>query len=357
MKILLVRQMRLLNKNMKNIYKLLFKGERGYSLLFFLVIVVSFIILVMVNITVIDKNIGPYVAEEGRVVKQKFDQIIQLDTRTLAATLRVAAQDEKIKEIFLEKDREKLYSYVSPLFEDLKTKYKITHWYFVTPEGNVFLRVHEKDAFNEKYSRADVLLKNKEKNTVSSGITLGNKNYALRVGMPYYDNDKLIGYIELGQEIDHILDLLTNETRKDVILVTKKEYMKESDWGLFRSKSNLRNNWGDLNSYVLMSPKTDDGLSSYGCFNEKNMSDGDKGKYIFQEIKKEGKTFKCLGFPLVDASGKQSGMILFSLDLKHYLDIKKNSILTISVFAIIILVLVSLMALFLTLKRKQNNKQ
>lgn len=324
-------------------------------ILFFTVIILSFVIFYMVNVSITDQNIKKILDQEIREVQEEFRHLTELDMKMLSSTLNVIIQDPGIKKIYMEKDREKLYSYTLPLFEKLKGEYGITHWYFILPDGHTFLRVHNKDISDDEITRF-TFFEARDTQKVGKGVELGKTAYALRVVMPYYYEGELIGYVELGEEIDHFLRLLEEETGDEIALVAKKEYLNKDKWASVRSVAGLRNNWDDSKRYLLISP-LDIGEESniLSCFYEENIKEGEKGKLLFQEIKKQQRYFRCAGFPLIDAGNRQSGMILLSMNIKDYKNFERDSNLIILGFLILIFILISLASYFLFLRKEDRN--
>ena len=140
----------------------------------------------------------------------------------LSSLIAVIERDEKIKELYISKNKKGLYLEAKNMFEEIKDKYGITHWYFILPDGRCFLRVHNEKLSGDQINRYTY----KEAKTTkkeSSGIELGKTAYALRVVSPYYSNGKLIGYMELGQEIDDFLNVLKTETGDEFSIIVEKK--------------------------------------------------------------------------------------------------------------------------------------
>jgi hypothetical protein len=271
----------------------------------------------------------------------------------MSSTLDVIIQDPKIKEIYLEKDREKLYNHVDGLFEELKIKYGITHWYFILPNGHTFLRIHNKEIYNDEITRFTFENAKKTK-SISSGIELGKTAYALRVVVPYYDKGEFIGYIELGQEIDHFLGILKEETENEFMLVANKRYLNEDKWAFGKDIAGLRNNWDDLKDYVVLE-ETSEGKDVFDCFTDSNMEEGKRGGILFQEIEGRGKFYRCIGIPLIDAEGIQSGVILSLINISSYKAFIHDSDFIILGFLVLIFVLIILMNyLLFGIRRKKK---
>lgn len=313
----------------------------GLIIIFFIVLTLVFVTFYLVNLKIQDENIKKFTKGEVNEIKFNFNQLETSDIKMLSSTLEIIIQDPRIKEIYLEKNRTKLYNYTFPLFEELKNKYGITHWYFILPEGHTFLRVHNKKIYGDEITRFTFYKSRDTKNT-SSGIELGKTAYALRVVMPYYDEGNLIGYVELGQEIDSFLDILKNGKGSEFIFLADKQYLDKTKWSSVRKVAGLRDNWDDFSRYVLIgaNPKKE---IIFDCIISKNMLEGEKGKVLFQVIKQKNRIYRCAGIPLIDAGDRQSGVIFSLIDINSYGSFVKNSNLIILGFLILIFIIIVLM--------------
>lgn len=311
---------------------------------FLIVVLLAAFLTFIINLTVQERNITKSTAMDVQHISLIFDGLEEADIMMLSSALEVIIQDPLIKEIYLEKDREKLYGYAHPLFEELKTKYGITHWYFILPDGHTFLRMHNKDVFGDEITRF-TFYKARDTGKVGSGIELGKTAYALRVVMPYYNNGELIGYVELGQEIDHFLRILKEETENEFILVADKEFLDREKWASVRKIAGLRDNWDDLEKYIVIS-HIHEKETVMKCFTDENIEEGKRGRALFQEIKEKDNVYRCAGIPLTDAGDRHSGMLMSLINIDSYNSFARSSNLTILGFLVLIFILIILVSYF-----------
>jgi PAS domain-containing protein len=298
---------------------------------------------------------------DARIVANSYFKTFESqDTKALAATLDSILQDPGFKKVFLKQNREELNQYGQVLFQKLKAGYGITHFYFHLPSGETFLRLHSPNTFGDINNRI-TFKKAVESNEVGSGIELGKTAFALRVVKPYYDGDKLIGYIELGQEIDHFLKVLKQETNNDYAIYVKKENLNPADWAALRKNIGKDNNW-DSFSKIVMTNSTFNleytgGKNLFLCFNETNaesflLSDLDEKSTIDLETKRA-----CSGFPLIDASGKVAGVVLLDYDLSASITLIDQYINKMWLVVLLIIILAVLISVYVSRKSFQIEKK
>jgi len=145
-------------------------------------------------------------------IKTSGKAFLDLEKNTvnmLSASLKSLLVNDSIAAQFSSKDREALYRMCYPLFKDLKNQNRITHWYFLNPEPikTCFLRIHSPHLYNDRITRTtlDNCIKTK---SLTAGTDMGKTALALRAVHPYYYKNQLIGYMELGIQIEDFLEML-----------------------------------------------------------------------------------------------------------------------------------------------------
>lgn len=281
-----------------------------------------------------------------RTAERKFLAIKERDTKILSSALEVFIQDQSFKSVYLEKDREKLYTYGQPLFQELKHKYGITHFYFILPDGHCFVRLHNKEIYGDMITRF-TFSKARDTKAAASGIELGKTAFALRVVMPYYNNNELIGYVELGEEIDHFLEILKGTTYDEFAIIADKENLDREKWKSVRLAAGLRDSWDDLGEHVVISDTSEKSIEAERLFFvEENLERIEEGENFLKEIRSNDKLFAGGGFELIDAGGRHAGAILSLIDMTDQIGIARSA-RNITLMTLIILVLIAISTGFL----------
>lgn len=232
----------------------------------------------------------------------------------LGVLLSVLATDSNLRDEYLLADREKLYRYVQPIFETFKKQYQITHWYFILPDGKIFLRVHNKDLFGDSADGRKTFQQAEETQKLAHGIELGGTSFAFRVVVPFFDsNNKLIGYLELAKDMNHLLLPLESVNGNKVALFADKASLNKDAWAQAMRNSGAPNTWDDLKNYIIVNTFGQSDFFTEKCFTE-NSLENMKDKLINFEIAQGKKTFFCNGFPINDIMGNQIGALLSLTD-------------------------------------------
>ncbi len=263
-----------------------------------------------------DDNYKQIALENIQNVQAAFHNLEERDTQMLFSTLEAIVRDSRLKEVYLRKNREELFSHVQPLFRKLKNSHGITHFYFILPDGRVFLRMHGKELHGDLINRRSFRNARDTKGPARE-IELGKTAFALRAVIPYYEGKTLIGYIELGEGIDHFLKILKEETNSEFGIIGDKVYLDGNDWKSLRRVAGLRDNWDDLEKHLVIG-STSDAEPAARCFTESNMERVEKGERLFQQVRARDRAFMCGGFSLTDAEGRHIGAILALMDITDH---------------------------------------
>ena len=138
--------------------------------------------------------------------------------------------EKSLKTALISNDEVALLAYSQDLYEELRKEHDITHFYFHSPERVNILRVHQPERNGDIISRTTAK-QSEEKKTPVHGIELGPLGtFTLRVVVPWYDGGKLLGYIELGKEIDSIVEYVSNLNNVGITVAIEKKFLNKKTW-------------------------------------------------------------------------------------------------------------------------------
>ena len=175
------------------------------------------------------------VEEVGEHVLHAAAETFAMQQRTevekLTAALDVIMASGDLQAAFRARDRAQLRRLAEPVLEKLKDRSRITHWYFHTagPSPTVFLRVHRPELFGDAPQRA-TLRRAIDTGELGAGLELGRTAFALRVVRPWVVDGKLLGYVELAEDVDHFLTAMKGRTGDEYGLLVRKKYLDAAAW-------------------------------------------------------------------------------------------------------------------------------
>jgi len=283
--------------------------------------------------------------------KKTFKNLINSDTKMLSSILDALLVNDKIEEAFQERDREKLYNITAPFYEKLKENYGITHLNFINsePSSTTFLRVHKPEIFGDIVKRP-LYIKAVENKDLEEGVEVGKTAFVLRVVSPYYSkNGDLIGYIEIGQDINHFFKFMKEESGNDFSLFVLKKYLDKEDWTSVRKVKGLRNNWDDMEDYVNVLETSEIPFS--GNIGLDNLTS--KGLYL--GVMKIGNSrYSKSIFPIYDIENQAIGEIFVLTNIDSYFERYYKDILIITPGFFAIFLITGIM-MFTTVVRINRN--
>jgi hypothetical protein len=149
----------------------------------------------------------------------------------LAALIDVVEQNDTLASAFARGDRAALLAAAGPLLERLRGAHGVTLWSFHPPDpaAGTLLRVHQPGLFG------DVVKRPSFRRAVSTGVEargveLGRTAYAVRVVRPWRRDGKLLGYVELGSDINSFLVRLSRLTGDEYGMLLDKRRLDRVSW-------------------------------------------------------------------------------------------------------------------------------
>jgi len=238
-----------------------------------------------------------------------YESLERADIAKLSATLDGLLAHPGLREAYLARDRARLLALAAPIFQGLKAEHGITHWYFLDPEPSkrCFLRVHAPAKFDDVVERA-TLARAIAKRETAAGKELGKTAFALRVVRPYLIDGRLVGYVELGEEIDHFLTRMKQQTGDDVAMFISKKYLDQAEWA--RVRGSLRNSWNDWPDMVVVDSTTSETLVDGAAL----AGNADTAR-LLDETDRDGLVFVRGAFPVRDAGGQVVGGLVVRRDI------------------------------------------
>lgn len=176
---------------------------------------------------------------------------LESDSKILYSLLDALDQNKALQAAWLKKDRQELLDLATPIFKAMHTRYRVTHFYFVDLDATVFLRVHRPERYGDLIDR----------HTMREGIKSGVSTYGVELGplgtltlrrvYPWKINGQLAGYIELGEEIKHIIPVLKQLHRVELAFALDKKYLNRKEWEDNNKDSAQANHWDRYRSFII----------------------------------------------------------------------------------------------------------
>ena len=241
-----------------------------------------------------------YVGATFLSVSRIFDSAVISDTATLSTTLKLITRDDAFRRGLIAHDRDSLLRRAGPIFKQLREQYGITHFYFTGADRVNLLRVHQPNRYGDKIERI-TMTKAEATGKPAAGLELGPLGtFTLRVVFPWYDGGRLIGYVELGEEIEHILQRIKHISGIDLYVDIDKQYLTQKDWMAGMRMLGRHADWDFLPKSVV----TFQTIESMGAPIRDLLSSPSRHEQVLTEVSYIGRTFQTQAIALHDAGDR-----------------------------------------------------
>jgi diguanylate cyclase (GGDEF)-like protein len=249
-------------------------------------------------------HLNAYTQERLTTLAKSVDQLVQHETDKLGAVAESIAIHGRLADALIQKDRATLLRISAPLFAALTENYSITHFYYHNVDGTNFLRVHHPQRFGDIIDRYTLSLA-RHSGTVAAGIEIGVLGtYTLRLVKPWHYQDQLIGYVEIGLEIDHMFEELRRITGAALAVVIDKQYLTQAQWQQGNVIFGRDSDWDRLTDSVV--------LAVFGDFAEHALLNVNVQKSTSQWLTGGGIVYRTL--PINDIQQRTIGRLHIALD-------------------------------------------
>ena len=199
-------------------------------------------------------------AEESRQNMLRFteqtrvecDQCLNSAVQLLKSQIDHIANNHELLEAWQKRDLAALTALSQPSFENLKNRYKVTHFYFVEPDRTCFLRVHHPERRGDRLDRATMVtaVRTGEDAWGSELGPLGT--CTLRYVRPWKHDGKVVGYLELGIEIERLVEQLARVMDAEIATVVRKQYTTQQNYENGQKKFGFEGNWNDYRDFLMV---------------------------------------------------------------------------------------------------------
>jgi signal transduction histidine kinase len=235
------------------------------------------------------------------------------DVETMQVAMEPMLSDPAILTPFMAGDREALLETVQARFDTLRTKHGISHMYFVGADRVTFLRVHQPDRLGDVIDRFTMREAQRTEGP-SHGLELGPLGtLTLRVVTPLRHEGRIVGYLELGREVEHYARDIRNTLNTDLHVFVSKDLLVREQWAEGQAMLGREANWERFHEFVATDADTGGDLGP--AFDEAvpliSQTEAEPARVELGD----GRHLAVGARPLLDASDREVGLLVVSLDV------------------------------------------
>lgn len=292
-----------------------------FKIIFPLIIMMVCVIAIMIFgvYRVQNNQLNKEIETKVHNVNKLFAQLLAQESKFMIAQLEFIAHDTELIKAWRARNREELYPFANQIYQKINKKFNVTHFYFVEPDKTCFLRVHSPERHGDIITRY-TMREAANSSKITYGIELGPLGtFTLRVVYPWVDGGKLLGYLELGEEIEHLTPQLRDISGVDLIFTVNKSNLEKENWSSGINFLGKEDTWGDYESFVVVD-KTVSSLSSavIKLLQQRH--------HVSQNISDHDRLLRVEMTPLIDVSGNNVGDKIVLYDFTEQSVATKNTL-------------------------------
>ncbi|MBF0184407.1 MAG: diguanylate cyclase [Magnetococcales bacterium] len=162
-------------------------------------------------------------------IQDKLDYELHEHAAFFESQMLILSLSDAVRHHFLNGDRQQLMQEILPVFTALQTN-QVTHFYFHRADKSNFLRVHHPGLFDDPIQRT-VLEQAAQTGRFAFGSEVGRTGtLTLRAVLPWRFENRIIGYLELGKEIEHFVANLQLAFRVPLFTFIERKQLDLQQW-------------------------------------------------------------------------------------------------------------------------------
>jgi PAS domain-containing protein len=240
---------------------------------------------------------------------------LEQQTALLNAYAETVVASPTLGRALRERDVEALLAAWQPEFERLRRDGGVTHFYVLDAQRLCLLRLHRPEQRGDRIERFTALAAERTGCT-ASGIELGSLGtFTLRVVHPVFDGATLLGYVELGREIEDVLQTLHTRSGNHVAVTLSKAVLERSAWESGMRALGREPEWDRLPDSVVAYASQGRLPDAFLPLLNPDSATAPARRTVDDEVLCNGKSWRVSTAPLQDASATVVGQLLVMRDI------------------------------------------
>ena len=279
-------------------------------------VILPLCIAVAVMVQQHNQRMNDLIVEDADQITTDLTMILKLQAAGLETALQAIAGDANVQTALAEGRSDGLLATWLPVFSAMHRDNRISHLYFSDRKRTCLLRVHAPEQYGDRIDRPSTL-EAERTGTTASGLELGIRGtLTLRVVQPVMVDGRIIGFVELGKEIEDALVTLRRHIQEwnQMAIIVHKDRVDRQAWEDAQVRLGREGDWDRMPRHVII-------LATQGHLPDvfsrwaDPPTDPGRSRHRDAELLAQGRRWRIMDTPLRDSSGTEIGHVLAMRDV------------------------------------------
>jgi diguanylate cyclase (GGDEF)-like protein len=265
-------------------------------------------------------------ARAQALMERAYRDGITQHAQLLGAVMETLEQNAPLRAALKARNRSALLRLSAPLYVELQRKHGITHFYFSGPDRINILRVHQPDRYGDRIDRFTTT-EAARTGATSFGMELGPLGtFTLRLVTPWQEGDRLLGFVELGVELDQMLRNEEVFSGVPLFPLIAKAQLDRERWEVGMKMLGRRPHWDQFSDAVLSIQAIEPTHESLAASLVERLGGRLPSPQDVVEIRQQRAVYRAAFLPLEDAGGQSVGRIVALVDISPNLAASRSAL-------------------------------
>lgn len=238
---------------------------------------------------------------------------------TLQAIADALQSHPDLQAAMLAEDRDVLYRDAADTFQALRQEPGLgqLQLYFHLPDQRNLLRMHQPQWYGDLMDRP-IMRRAVASGQTTHGMEIGRLNtLAFRIVRPWRIDQQLIGYIEIGVELDQVLQQAAQQSLSRSHLLIDKRWLTRERWEESMRQRHYPGQWDTLSHYVEANPEPNSALNASAL---ETLLRDEATYQAGQPFAFDGQVYMACYEPIVNSAGEPVAKLLTLHDVTRLHD-------------------------------------
>ena len=275
--------------------------------------VIFFVSSVITIYLIHERNLSHEIIYRIHSVQVYYEKALSLHLEKLSSSLSLIGENREMLDALKKRNRDDIATLTMPIYKQFHDEHNISFFNLHDPHRvNIFM-AHQPSRHGNLINRFTMLGAEKERRTFAGMELDPMGRFSYRAVRPLYEGGTLLGYVELGEDADHIVENMGDIFEVDLYLLIKKEYLNKSEWERGMSLVGHEPQWDQLQKFAVMFQTSK--LVPLNILNSPLVENPELSSTEFVRQSVDDRHFAAKSITLKDAGNREVGSLVVVQDI------------------------------------------